>query len=227
MKKSIAVFLAVISGSSFVVACGSTSSDGNSAAAGGAGKSSTAGAGGTASAGTGGRPSTGGGGNSTAGSGGNSSAGSGGSSTAGTAGNASDGGGDAGLSFECGKLATCCAMLGGASEESCQAVADADDDAACTTQLDTYSGACLIDAPCNMSASGTCQELPIYPYYAMQEKSDCMQAGGTPVASCPTAGLIGCCTHPVAGGTCYYPNASAPTTQAACTQEGGTWSTTP
>ena len=236
MKKSIAVFLAVIGGSSFVVACGSTSSDGNSAAAGGAGKSSSAGAGGTASAGTGGRASAGGGNNASAGTGGglstggggNASAGSGGSSTTGTAGNASsDGGGDAGLSFECGKLATCCAMLGGASEGSCQGVADANDDAACSTQLDTYGAACLVDASCNMSASGTCQELPIFPYYAMQSKSDCMQAGGTPVAACPTAGLIGCCTHPVAGGTCYYPNASAPTTQAACTQQGGTWSTTP
>ncbi len=239
MKKSIAVFLAVINCGAVMVACGSTSSDGNSPATGGAGKSSSAGAGGAASAGAGGARSTGGGGNSSAGTGGssnadssgNSSAGSGGNSTAGSAGNASGGssGGSEGaeLSFTCGKLATCCVMLGGASEGACQGTADANDDDACSTQLNTYGAACLINSSCNMSASGTCQELPIFPYYAMQAKSDCMQAGGVPVTSCPTADLIGCCTYPVAGGACYYSNATAPTTQSACTQNGGTWSTTP
>jgi hypothetical protein len=56
----------------------------------------------------------------------------------------------------------------------------------------------------------------------------CTNEGNTPVSTCPSANLVGCCVYAALGeGACYYTGyadaANAPTT---CTSGGGTWSTT-
>jgi hypothetical protein len=56
----------------------------------------------------------------------------------------------------------------------------------------------------------------------------CTNGGGMVVASCPTAGLVGCCKLTVMGivfSECYYFGMAA-NDQSACTMGGGTWSTT-
>lgn len=75
-----------------------------------------------------------------------------------------------------------------------------------------------------------------------QAKSACTQQGGTVVSSCPTSGLVGCCTAKVSGNisqeTCtYLPGGDAgsmvdagamqSSAKTGCENQGGTWSTSP
>lgn len=72
---------------------------------------------------------------------------------------------------------------------------------------------------CNQSGSGLC----IQKGYT---SSLCTEGGGTPVSTCPTTGLAGCCT--ISGiEECEYSPATASDEMAGCTQAGGTFSTTP
>jgi hypothetical protein len=63
------------------------------------------------------------------------------------------------------------------------------------------------------------------------ENTECTEENGTVASSCPTASLDGCCQltnngNGIKSTTCYYQN-NAAAEQSACTQSGGTWSTTP
>lgn len=57
--------------------------------------------------------------------------------------------------------------------------------------------------------------------------AQCTNLKGTQVASCPTTGLVGCCTiAQVTTETCYYKGQAA-NLQSTCTSNGGTWATSP
>ncbi len=84
----------------------------------------------------------------------------------------------------------------------------------------------LQSASCNQIAtSGSCEITPTAPALLPNAANICMQEGGTPGTSCPTANLVGCCT--ISGGEqCYYSNSmDAPDAQENCVGGGGTWST--
>jgi hypothetical protein len=66
--------------------------------------------------------------------------------------------------------------------------------------------------------------LPASLYSATE--SMCTQQGGKVVSSCPTSGVIGCCTNGDSEG-CFYTGGTSPMTQAQCTMVGGTWSASP
>jgi hypothetical protein len=63
--------------------------------------------------------------------------------------------------------------------------------------------------------------------------SECTSASGSVVSSCPSAGLLGCCTTSVSGYSveeCYYGGdsgvgLSASQEESSCTMGSGTWST--
>ena len=77
---------------------------------------------------------------------------------------------------------------------------------------------------CYQMAEGTCTVTVAPAGYKATFDMACVSGGGTAPDSCPTAGLLGCCT--IGGGVevCSY---SSALTQADCTAEGGTWSATP
>jgi hypothetical protein len=59
------------------------------------------------------------------------------------------------------------------------------------------------------------------------EDQACTNQGGTTVSSCPSSGLVGCCTIVIGGLSteqCVY-FGTASDEQSSCTQTGGTWST--
>jgi hypothetical protein len=59
-------------------------------------------------------------------------------------------------------------------------------------------------------------------------KMECTTNGGVVSGTCPTSGLLGCCNMSP-GKTCLYQGGpiDAATGQMGCTQQGGTWTTTP
>jgi hypothetical protein len=68
---------------------------------------------------------------------------------------------------------------------------------------------------CNIASSGVCLEgVP---------SSTCASSMGTAVASCPTAGLVGCCNGAIK--SCYYAPQTASTAMQVCSATMGTFST--
>jgi hypothetical protein len=53
--------------------------------------------------------------------------------------------------------------------------------------------------------------------------SECTSSMGTAAASCPTAGLVGCCSGTLK--SCYYAPLTASDAMQACSATGGTFST--
>lgn len=63
------------------------------------------------------------------------------------------------------------------------------------------------------------------------EETACKDESGTTASSCPSSGLVGCCTTKASGSgqtftteACYYAGTAADL-QSACTSANGTWST--
>jgi hypothetical protein len=53
-------------------------------------------------------------------------------------------------------------------------------------------------------------------------------SGGTQSASCPSAGLTGCCTSALSGDeACYYDPSTVAAAQQSCESTGDSWSSTP
>jgi hypothetical protein len=72
---------------------------------------------------------------------------------------------------------------------------------------------------CNQSSSSLCIQKG-------EGGSLCTEGGGTPVSTCPTAGLAGCCT--ISGiEECDYSPETASDVMMGCTEAGGTFSATP
>jgi hypothetical protein len=68
---------------------------------------------------------------------------------------------------------------------------------------------------CTMMSGGICIEgVP---------SSECTSSMGTAIASCPTAGLVGCCSGTIK--SCYYAPQTASTAMQICSTTGGTFST--
>jgi hypothetical protein len=207
MRQSFACVLVCLSVTPLFAACGSSSA-GNSPAAAGAGGSSTAGA-------------------SPAGA---SSAGSPAGGSSGVAGS----GGSAGSTPEsnCDALGACCAdldQLGLTTTAACQAVAGARDDVSCINTLSNYGVFCAGPGStafyCYTASKGYCSILVLSTSDKSTADAVCMDGGGTPVASCPTANLVGCCAPSILEGGCDYTNENPPQTKADCST--GIWSTVP
>lgn len=95
-----------------------------------------------------------------------------------------------------------------------------------TTSTGTSGGNTTVS--CNMSASMTCVEYKnVSASVATSYQQECT-AGGGQVMDCSGTGLVGCCDIPgsVETDVCYY-SGDASGFESACSQSGGTWSTTP
>jgi hypothetical protein len=81
---------------------------------------------------------------------------------------------------------------------------------------------------CYVAAEFACSALEEPASLANTVKMACTQSGGVASDTCPSSGLLGCCSI-LTSKTCFYQGSAtdAATAQMQCTQGGGTWSTTP
>jgi hypothetical protein len=90
------------------------------------------------------------------------------------------------------------------------------------------SGGGSVEFSCTKTTAGkvicTLGSVPAAQLHAAQQT--CASGQGTSGTTCSTTGLAGCCKISVVSEACYY-DAMPATDQGACTQQGGTWSTTP
>jgi hypothetical protein len=94
-----------------------------------------------------------------------------------------------------------------------------------TSPSDDAEGTVLQSCDQTANNSGSCEITPTPPSQLAAGSNICMQEGGIPGTSCPTANLVGCCT--IDGGEqCYYTDSSdAADAEADCVGGGGTWAT--
>src|SRR4051794_27624224 len=86
-----------------------------------------------------------------------------------------------------------------------------------------------VTVACSYPAKVTCGALTVHGAPAAQIAMDmCTHDGGTPLAACPGANLLGCCRQSIVE-NCFYAGgtATAAKQEMGCTSGGGTWSTSP
>jgi hypothetical protein len=103
----------------------------------------------------------------------------------------------------------------------------------CAAEVAAYcAGESAGDFFCSTMSGGAEQLCFVYKHLTAAQQSAastaCTQQHGTAVTSCPSAGLVGCCTETASGVTaesCNYAG-TASDLMTACASASGTWSTT-
>jgi hypothetical protein len=96
---------------------------------------------------------------------------------------------------------------------------------ACGSDGGAASGVAMTGETCTVSATGACEIIES----SASEGVACVGVVGGAGSTCPTAGLVGCCTTargPNVVESCFYSAAQAGSTMATCDAMGGTFSTT-
>ena len=229
MNKSIALILSLLV-TSVSVGCGS--SDNNSPGSAG---SSGAGESGGDTNGNAGADNSAAGDSSSGATGNAGDAGSPGDTGGTSSGGSGDGAGGAPnpTNVDCKKLETCCVGLStgsdGGPKGACEHIAGLNYGPSCVSTYSLYkcdsviamenqpkSSACTLGTQCTRTA-----------YSAAADAACAGAAKGTASENCPAAGVIACCKLPGVTELCYYDGNESPITEADCTAESGTYSTTP
>jgi hypothetical protein len=129
----------------------------------------------------------------------------------------------------CDALRKCCPELDPVEVEGCKNTSETDDNVTCSAELDFDAKPCVDPTQkhraCVVAWEGQCDVLFELP--EADEDAECVTRPGIPSDSCPTTGLVGCCTNPGVTETCFYANAQPPMTQADCANHHESWSSLP